>query len=111
MYEAIPDSTHLILNFISPLHEGEGNFDLYVDIVKGIGGFQGLGLSLLWLVGAICFVKNTKHLIYYITFASLTHLLLIKGNIPIFITDLGLVLFLYGTILWMRNKLQIAKSI
>jgi len=110
MHELVPQSTNLIASLIPPLHEGEGNFALYVNIVKGIGGFQGLGLSVLWLIGGIYFVKNTRYLPHYIAFTCLTHLVLIKMNIPVFITDLGLVLFLYGTLLWTMNKLQSAKN-
>jgi hypothetical protein len=92
--------------FIPLFHEGEGNFKLYLDIINGVGGLQGIVLSLLWAIGGWYFTKGKKYLIPYLAFASLTHALLTKGNISIFITDLGLTLFLYGMIIWIKAKFQ-----
>jgi len=57
------------------------------------------------------FMRTKKYLIPYIAFASLTHLLLTKGNIPVFISDLGLALFLYSLIIWMKEKFRIKSGV
>ena len=110
MYKVALLSILLHSGFITPLHEGEGNFELYLDIINGVGGLQGIVLSLLWAIGGWYFTKSKKYLIPYLAFASLTHALLTKGNISVFITDLGLTLFLYGMIIWTKAKFQIKAS-
>jgi hypothetical protein len=110
MYKIFLLSILLQPRFIPPFHEGEGNFELYLDIINGIGGLQGTVLSLLWAIGGLYFTKTKKYLIPYLAFASLTHALLIKGNISIFITDLGLTLFLFGLMIWTEASFQIETS-
>jgi hypothetical protein len=107
MYKVVVLSILLQPGFITPLHEGEGNFELYLDIINGVGGLQGIVLSLLWAIGGWYFTKSKTYLIPYLAFAILTHALLTKGNISVFITDLGLTLFLYSIIIWMKAKFQI----
>ena len=107
MYKVVVLSILMQPGFIPPFHEGEGNFELYLDIINGVGGLQGIVLSLLWAIGGWYFTKSKKYLIPYLAFASLTHALGTKGNISVFITDLGLTLFLYGLILWIKAKFQI----
>ena len=107
MYKVVVLSLLLHPGLIPPFHEGEGNFELYLDILNGVGSLQGAVLSLLWVIGGWYFTKSKKYLIPYLAFASLTHALLTKGNISVFITDLGLTLFLYGLILWIKAKFQI----
>jgi hypothetical protein len=107
MYKVGVLSLLLHPKLIPPFHEGEGNFELYLDIINGVGGLQGAILCLLWAIGGLYFTKTKKYLIPYLAFASLTHALLIKCNISVLITDLGLTLFLYGLILWIKPKFQI----
>jgi len=107
MYKVDVLSILLQPGFVPPFHEGEGNFGLYLDIINGVGGLQGIVLSLLWAIGGWYFTENKKYLIPYLAFASLTQALLAKGNISIFISDLGLILFLYGMIIWTKAKFQI----
>jgi len=107
MYKVVLVSILLQHGFIPPFHEGEGNFELYLDIINGVGSLQGIVLSLLWAIGGLHFTKSKKYLIPYLAIASLTHALLIKGNISVFITDLGLTLFLYSVIIWAKAKFQI----
>lgn len=110
MYKVVVLSLLLHPGLIPSFHEGEGNFELYLDIINGVGGLQGTVLSLLWAIGGWYFTKANKYLIPYLVFASLTHALLTKGIISVFITDLGLTLFLYGLIIWMKTKFQIKTS-
>jgi hypothetical protein len=110
MYKVVVLSILLQPGFILPFHEGEGNFELYLDIINGVGGLQGIVLSLLWAIGGSYLTKSMKYLIPYLAFASLTHAFLTKGNISVFITDLGLTLFLYSIIIWMKAKFQIKTS-
>jgi|GEM_PF-2934670 hypothetical protein len=110
MYKVALLSILLQRGFIHYFHIGEGNFELYLDIINGVGGLQGAVLSLLWAFGGWYFTKSKKYLIPYLAFAFLTHALLTKGNISVFITDLGLTLFLYGMIIWTKAKFQIKTS-
>ena len=107
MYKVVVLSLLLHPGLMPPFHEGEGNFELYLDILNGVGSLQGAVLSLLWAIGGLYCTKTRKYLIPYLAFASLTHALLTKGNICVFITDLGLTLFLYGLIVWIKAKFQI----
>jgi hypothetical protein len=110
MYKVVVLSILLQPGFIHYFHEGEGNFELYLDIINGVGGLEGTVLSLLWAIGGWYFTKSKKYLMPYLAFASLTHALLTKGNISVFITDLGLTLFLCGMIIWTKAKFQIKAS-
>ena len=107
MYKIFLLSILLQPRFIPPFHEGEGNFELYLDIINGVGGLHGAVLSLIWAIGGLYFTKTRKYLIPYLAFASLTHALLINGNISVFITDLGFTLLLYDVIIWTKAKFQI----
>ena len=71
MYKVVVLSILLQPGFIHYFHEGEGNFKLYLDIINGVGGLQGIVLSLLWAIGGWYFTKSKKYLVPYFAFASL----------------------------------------
>lgn len=104
-----PHSFQLIAHFSPLFHEGEGNFELYVNIIQGVGGLQGFTLSLLWLMGGLYFSKKEKYFSYYVAFAGILHFLLVKGNLPVYIADLGMILFIYSLVFLVRDKL-VAKT-
>jgi hypothetical protein len=53
MYKAIPLSILLHSKLIPPLHEGEGNFWLNLDIIHVRWSLPGALLSLVWASGIV----------------------------------------------------------
>jgi hypothetical protein len=104
VYKVALLSTLLNLGITPSLHEGEGNFELYIDLVNGVGGLEGAALSLLWTIGGLYFIRMKQYFPVYIAVASLLHFFFTKGNVSVYLTDLGLSLFLYGLLMGWKNK-------